>query len=157
MPKLPWGALSQVDKAVARSQRPICQKILESLGHTHSTHRCCRSCLEPHEGVAWPCPRNSGSACHYPAPGLVAPSRTVKSFLPYYREIPCEKACSWRGRSCALLATVGSCRRCDIKHFCGLSWRRAWRTSLSNHIGPQEPLLEAWKSLRNTSFVFKTI
>eukprot|EP00955_Chlamydomonas_euryale_P085091 364051-Chlamydomonas_euryale.AAC.15 len=71
--------------------------------------------------------------------------------------MPCEKACSWLGRSCALLAAVGSCRSCDIKHLRRLSWRRAARKGLSNHIGPQEALPEAQESLWITSFVFKTI
>eukprot|EP00955_Chlamydomonas_euryale_P093563 364792-Chlamydomonas_euryale.AAC.10 len=52
LPQLPRGVLFQVDTAVARGQRPMCQKIVESLDHTHSTHRCCRSCLEPREGLA---------------------------------------------------------------------------------------------------------
>eukprot|EP00955_Chlamydomonas_euryale_P030005 316482-Chlamydomonas_euryale.AAC.1 len=71
--------------------------------------------------------------------------------------MPCEKACSWLGRSCALLAAVKSCRRCDIKHVCRLSWRRAAQRGLSNHIGPHEALPEAQESLWSTYFVFKTI
>eukprot|EP00955_Chlamydomonas_euryale_P048075 353864-Chlamydomonas_euryale.AAC.3 len=68
MPQLPWDVLSQVDKAVARSHRPICQKIFESLGHTHSTHRCCRGCLiQPREGVARP--RYGQQPCCLPLPG----------------------------------------------------------------------------------------
>eukprot|EP00955_Chlamydomonas_euryale_P006568 69689-Chlamydomonas_euryale.AAC.1 len=96
---------------------------------------------------------NSGSACHYPAPGARSRSALQDSqkLLARHRKIPCEKACTWLGRSCALLAVVGSCRRRDINHFCGLSWRRASRRSLSNYIGPQEALLEAQESLRNTS------
>eukprot|EP00955_Chlamydomonas_euryale_P061783 358174-Chlamydomonas_euryale.AAC.1 len=46
MPQLPRGALSQVDKAVARGQRSMRQKIFKSLDHTHFTHRCCRSCVK---------------------------------------------------------------------------------------------------------------
>eukprot|EP00955_Chlamydomonas_euryale_P071232 361005-Chlamydomonas_euryale.AAC.2 len=56
---------------------------------------------------------SSGSACH-------CPGAQPRSALH-----------DWLGRSCALLAAVGGYRRCDIKHFCRLSWRRR---GLSNHI-----------------------
>eukprot|EP00955_Chlamydomonas_euryale_P047178 353608-Chlamydomonas_euryale.AAC.5 len=127
MPQLPQGVLCQVDKAVARGQRPMCQKIVESLDHTHSTHRCCRSCLEPHEGLALRgrVSGNSGSACHslspcqYPGARPRSALHNSRKHLARHREMPCEKACSWLRQSCALLAAVGSCRCCDISTSAG--------------------------------------
>eukprot|EP00955_Chlamydomonas_euryale_P103500 365496-Chlamydomonas_euryale.AAC.1 len=45
--------------------------------------------------------------------------------------MPCEKACSWLGRSCALLAMIGICRRYDTLLQVELGARRAER--------PQQP------------------
>eukprot|EP00955_Chlamydomonas_euryale_P028618 301625-Chlamydomonas_euryale.AAC.1 len=55
----------------------------ESLDHTHSTHRCCRSCLEPCEGLVL---GNSSSACHYPGARSRSALQDSRKLLARHRE-----------------------------------------------------------------------